>query len=130
MTKFVMETGDTAMTQESSLFEITSETLLITFFIIKGVVHFEFIPQDQTVNQILEWLHEAVYRKRPELWPSHWILHHDNAPAYKELSIKQFLTQKAITEMEHPPCSPDLAPNDFWPFPKIVCHKGMKIPGY
>jgi len=26
------------------------KTLLITFFDIKGTVHFEFIPQDQTVN--------------------------------------------------------------------------------
>jgi len=24
---------------------------------------------------------EAVLRKRPELWPNDWILHHDNAPA-------------------------------------------------
>jgi hypothetical protein len=26
---------------------------------------------------------------------------------------------KSITEVEHPPSSPDLAPNDFWLFPKI-----------
>jgi hypothetical protein len=30
-----------------------------------------------------------------------------------------FLAQKSITEMEHPSCSPDLAPNDFWLFTKI-----------
>jgi hypothetical protein len=60
-----------------------------------------------------------VHRKRPELWPSDWILHCDNAPANKVLSVKQFLAQKSITEMEHPPCSSDLAPNDFWLFPEI-----------
>jgi transposase len=58
-------------------------------------------------------------RRRPELWPNDCILHHDNAPAHKALSVKQFLAQKSITEMEHPPCSPDLAPNDFWLFPEI-----------
>jgi len=47
--------------------------------------------------------------KRPELWPNNWILHCDNAPANKALSVKQFLAQKSITEMEHPPFSPDLA---------------------
>jgi hypothetical protein len=26
--------------------------------------------------------------------------------------------------MEHPPHSPDMALNDFWLFPKIVCLKG------
>jgi hypothetical protein len=60
-----------------------------------------------------------VHRRNPELWPIDWILHHDNAPAHKALSVKQFLTQILITEMEHPPHSSDLALNDFWLFPKI-----------
>jgi hypothetical protein len=47
------------------------------------------------------------------------ILHHDNAPAYKAFSVKQFLARISITEMEHPPYSCHLAPNDFWLFPKI-----------
>jgi hypothetical protein len=33
-------------------------------------------------------VHEAVCRKWPELWPNDWILHHDNAPANKALSVK------------------------------------------
>jgi histone-lysine N-methyltransferase SETMAR len=66
-----------------------------------------------------KWLHEVVGRKRPKLWSSDLVLHHDNAPAHKALSVKQYLTLKSITEVEHPPCSPDLAPNDFWLFPKI-----------
>jgi hypothetical protein len=40
------------------------------------------------------------------------------------------LAQKSITKMELPPCSPDLAPNDFWLFPKTVYLKGTKIPIY
>jgi hypothetical protein len=55
---------------------------------------------------------EAVCRKRPELWPNYWILHHDNAPAHKAPSVKQFIAQKSITER-------DLAPNDLWLSPKI-----------
>jgi hypothetical protein len=92
--------------------------ILITFFDIKGDVPFEFVLQGQTVNkvyyvEILKRLREAVSRKSPEVWPYDWILHHDNPPAHKALSVKQFLAQKSITEMEHPPYSPDLAPNDF-----------------
>jgi hypothetical protein len=56
---------------------------------------------------MLMWLREAVRRKGVELWPNDWILHHDNASAYKALSVKQFLAQKLISEMEHPPYSPD-----------------------
>jgi len=60
-----------------------------------------------------------VHRKRPELWPNDWILHHDNTQAHKAHSVKQFLAQKSITEMELPPYATDLAPYDFWLFPKI-----------
>jgi hypothetical protein len=100
------------------------KTIIIAFFNIKGIVHFEFIPQGQTVNQayyveILKWLLQAVPRKKPELGPNDWILHHDNAPANKALSVRQFRDQKSITEMEHPLCSPDLAPHDFRLFPKV-----------
>jgi hypothetical protein len=57
--------------------------------------------------------------EKPKLLPSNWILHHHNAQAHKALSVKQFLAQKLITEMEHPPYSPDFAPNDLQLFPKI-----------
>jgi len=95
---------------------------LITFFDIKGIFHFEFIPQDQTVNQthyvkILEWLHESVRRKSSELWPKDWILHHDNAPAHKALPVKQFLAQNSITCSRTSTLFPSFAPNDFWLFP-------------
>jgi hypothetical protein len=50
------------------------KTLLVIFYDIKGTIHFEFIPQGQTVIQayyveILKQLHEAVCRKSPELRP-------------------------------------------------------------
>jgi hypothetical protein len=57
------------------------KTLLVTFFDIKCTVHFELIPQRQTVNQAyyvetLKRLHEGVCRNRPDLCPNDWVLHH------------------------------------------------------
>jgi transposase len=47
------------------------------------------------------------------------MLNQDNTPAHNALSVKQFLANKNITVMEHPPYSPDLAPCDFYLFPNI-----------
>lgn len=101
------------------------KTMLICFFDARGVVHREFVPEGQTVNQdfyiqVLRRLREAVRRKRPALWESgDWWLHHDNAPAHKALRVKQFLAKNGMTLLPHPPYSPDLAPCDFFLFPKM-----------
>jgi histone-lysine N-methyltransferase SETMAR len=47
------------------------------------------------------------------------ILRHDNAPAYPSLRVSRFLAGKGISAMDHPPCSPELAPSDFWLFPNL-----------
>ena len=64
-------------------------------------------------------LRERVRRKWPELWRNGWILHQYNVPAHSALSVKQFLSSRNITVLEHQPYSPDLAPCDFYLFPKV-----------
>jgi histone-lysine N-methyltransferase SETMAR len=66
--------------------------------------------------KILARLREAVRRRRPELWPDAWILHHDNAPAHDALAVREFWVKTSIMQLEHIPYSPDLAPCDFWLF--------------
>ena len=70
--------------------------------------------------EVLKRLREKVRRKRPEHFAiNSWILHHDNAPAQKALSVRECLAAKQITVLEHPAYSPDLAPSDLFLFPKI-----------
>jgi len=46
-------------------------------------------------------------------------LHQDNAPTYASLSVQQFLVDKNIATLQHPTYLPDLAPCDFFLFPKL-----------
>jgi histone-lysine N-methyltransferase SETMAR len=99
--------------------------MLIVFFYFNGIVMTEWVSEGQTINQtyylsVLATLRERVRKKRPEFWKNNsWILHQDNAPAHNTLSVKQYLAGKRIPVLEHAPYSPDLAPCDFFLFPKI-----------
>ena len=96
-----------------------------TFFDVRGMVNYEFLPQSQTVNQhvykeILQRLLCTVREKRRDLWKSNtWLLYHNNAPAHTTFSIRMFLADKNISVLEQPPYSPDLAPCNFFLLPKV-----------
>jgi len=79
--------------------------------------------------EVLRRLRENVRRKRPEMWKNgDWLLHHDNAPAYTSLVLREFLTKNNMTIVPHPAYSPDLAPCDFYVFPKMILRlKGRRF---
>ena len=99
----------------------------LVFFVANGIVHKEFVPPGQTVTQqfyleVLKRLRDSVQKKRPEMWSSgDWFLHDDNAPAHTPLSVQQFLAKNNMTVIAHLPCSPNLAPCDFFLFRHMKC---------
>jgi len=101
--------------QKTRMFKSKTKVMLITFFDVHGIVHAEFLPQGQTINQhvyknILQHLMHSVREKRRELWETRlWLLHHDNAPFHNALGICEFLAKNNIVVLEQPPYSPDLA---------------------
>ena len=112
--------------KKASVFKSKIKVMLIAFFHIYGIVHAEFLPQGQTINQhiyknISRRLMRSVREKRRELLETRsWLLHHDNAPAHNALRIwEEFLAENNIAVLEQPPYSPDLAPCDFFLFPKL-----------
>jgi len=46
-------------------------------------------------------------------------LHHDNAPAHSTALVQAFLAKGHIAQVRQLPYSPDMAPCDFWFFPKL-----------
>ena len=75
-----------------------------------------------TADYIIEALTtflKVFKKKRPEMSRGEWFFHWDNAPVHKALKVRDFLVTKDIKMIEHPPYSPDLAPADYFLFPKV-----------
>jgi len=68
---------------------------------------------------VLRRLHENVRRKRPQKWQNQNRIIHYNAPAHRSFNVSQFLAKNNMTVIPHPPYSPNLAPCDFFLFPKL-----------
>ncbi|UYV78807.1 hypothetical protein LAZ67_16002854 [Cordylochernes scorpioides] len=108
------------------------KTMLITFFDSRGIIHKEFVPARQTITgeyylNVLKRLIARIRRIRPEYRnEDSWCLLHDNAPSHSSLIVRRFLAKNNICVLNHPPYSPDLAPCDFYLFPKIK----LKLKGY
>ena len=57
-----------------------------------------------------------------------WLLHLDNAPAHSSNLVQEFLAKHKIVLLRQPPYSPDIAPCDFWMFPKLkMALKGKRF---
>ena len=99
------------------------KTMLIVFFDVRGIVHFEFVPQRQTLSaafylEALKRLKHRVARVRPHI-KDVCKLQHDNAPSHMALEVTNYLTQSQTPMVPQPTYSPDLAPCDFFLFPRL-----------
>ena len=89
------------------------------------MIHMHWVPTGQTVNkeyyvEDLREFRKRFRRKRPALFKSgQWRFHQDNAPVHNSILVIDYLTKMGIKTVPHPPYSPDLAPCDFWLFPKL-----------
>jgi transposase len=59
---------------------------------------------------------DAWSTRRPKDRFRHLRFHHDNAPAHTAIRTMDYLAEKSIRTLPHPPYSPDLAPADFFLF--------------
>lgn len=101
------------------------KTMLIVFLDAEGVIHREFVPEGQKVNAefyvgVLDRLLKRIRRVRTaKFQSSEWFLLHDNAPSHNAAIVKKFLANRNVAVLHHPPYSPDLAPADYFLFPKL-----------
>ncbi len=106
------------------------KVMLTVFYDEQGLVTTDFLPPRQTVDSdyycsVLRKLKEDLRRKRPELWAMEedgWCavkLHQDNAPPHVSAMSLAMIGSSALDMVPHPPYSPDLAPCDFFLFPRL-----------
>jgi len=68
----------------------------------------------------MQRLREVVRKKRRDAWrENRWMLRHDIAPSHSSFLVRVFLAKHATTVLPQPPYSSDLAPVDFFLFPKL-----------
>ena len=103
----------------------THKHLMIPCFDSTGMINMHWIPTVQPVNkeyyvEVLREFRKRFRRKRPALFKSgQWHFNQDNAPVHNSSLITNYLTKMGIKTVPYPPYSPNLAPCDFWLFPKL-----------
>jgi histone-lysine N-methyltransferase SETMAR len=99
-----------------------SKVLYTIFFTSEGVVAKVMSPPTSTITAAYykETVLPTVLAGLREKQPSGKIhLHHDNAPAHRSSLVQLYLQEQEVDLVPHPPYSPDLAPCDFFLFPRL-----------
>ncbi len=100
------------------------KVMMIIFFDEEGMVYQHAVEQGVTVTavyyiDVLKKMLQHFQKKRPHKRVDEILLHHDNARPHVAHVVTEFLEEKGIETVPHPPYSPDLAPCDFWLFPEV-----------
>ena len=73
----------------------------------------------QLIGQRKFW--KRFRQKRPALFKlGQRYFQQDNAPVHNSILVTDYLTKMSMKTVLHPPYSSDLAPCDFWLFPKLT----------
>ena len=71
--------------------------------------------------KVLREFRKRFRRKRLALFKTDpWHFHEDNAPVHNSILVTDYLAKMGIKTFPQPSYSPDLAPCDFWLFPKLT----------
>jgi len=100
------------------------KVMVIRLFDCRGMIYQHIVAPHTIVTgayytSVLAILRKHIVKKRPELHPNGWRLHHDNARPHVALTVMEYLARFNITCVPHPPYSSDLAPCDFFLFPSL-----------
>ena len=101
-----------------------TKQMVLAFFDTKGLIYSNIVPRGSTVNaayimKALATFMKYLKKKRPQMVEGEWWFHWDNAPVHTAASVKNWLAARGVQMVDHAPYSPDLAPANFFLFPKM-----------
>lgn len=103
----------------------SKKRMVCIFFTMEGVIARIVVPKGQSVNasfyknKVLSVVFSNYKELKNRRTMKNMMLHHDNAASHKAQIITEYLQEEKIFLLPHPPYSPDLAPCDFFLFPRI-----------
>ena len=95
------------------------------FFTVSGPVLVDMLQRRQTMTgkyyggRIIPAVLAGLKEQKPGRNLNRWSMLHDNASSHKTAFVRQQIIDGGLSTLEHPPYSPDLAPCDFFLFPKL-----------
>jgi len=89
-----------------------------------GIILIDYFPKGQTTNaeyysSPLVQLKDILKEKCCGKVIKRVLFLHDNAPTHRALATQNKLAYLGFQCLDHPPCSPDLAPSDYHLFPGL-----------
>jgi hypothetical protein len=101
-----------------------TKKMVLAFFDSKGLIYTNYLPRGTTVNanysvEALDTFMKILRKKRPQMVARDWLFHWDNAPVHTAVKVTDWLAARDIKLIEHPPYLPDLAPADYFLFPRV-----------
>jgi histone-lysine N-methyltransferase SETMAR len=101
-----------------------AKQMVLAFFDAKVLIYTNYMPKGTTVNanyivEALGTLLKVLRKKRPVMAAGEWFLHWDNVPVHTAATVTDWLAARRVKMIEHPSYSQDLAPADFFLFPKV-----------
>lgn len=106
----------------------------VFFFYSQGILLINYLENCHTVTGLyyspqLKRLRKAIKVKGQECSPYESFFYHNSAPAYTSVSAMATIRDCGYELVPYPPYSSDVAPANFYPFPKMTmpCHVNILL---
>ena len=104
--------------------KLAGKVMATVFWDCEGILLVDYLPHNMTItsayySKVFQNLYAAIKAKRQGKLSRGILLHQDNAPVHTSRTVSDTIKECKFEFIPHPPYSPDLAPCDYFLFPKL-----------